>query len=53
MTEQWNSVTIESEGVKMSHDIEKFRELVEERYRRTPTTGGGSFGEIICFEFHT
>ena len=33
--------------------ISQFREIVEERYRIAPTSCGGSFGEILCYEIHT
>ncbi|MBW7995339.1 MAG: hypothetical protein FVQ81_01960 [Candidatus Glassbacteria bacterium] len=33
--------------------VEKFRRDIEDRYAQHPTGGGGSFGEIICFELHS
>ncbi len=33
-------------------EIDKFREQIEEVYKGCPTGCGGSFDEILCFEFH-
>lgn len=32
--------------------IEQFRQRIEERYAHHPTGCGGSFDEILCYEFH-
>ena len=33
--------------------LDRLQRLVEEQYRLHPTGGGGSFGEILCYEIHT
>lgn len=37
----------------MKNKIEEFRKIIEKSYRKIPTGCGGSFGEILCFEFHS
>lgn len=32
--------------------IERLRRLIEEAYRLRPTSCGGSFGELLCYEIH-
>jgi|GEM_PF-1064466 len=32
--------------------IERFRNLIEDRYANYPTGCGSSFGEILCYEIH-
>ena len=50
----YNQGEVKQKGdIMVNHDIEKFRGKIEERYERYPTRCGGSFGEILCFEFHT
>ena len=38
--------------MKKSDKIEQFRRHLEEIYTNHPTRCGGSFGELLCFEFH-
>ncbi len=33
--------------------IEAFRRQIEAAYALAPTGGGGSFGEILCYEIHS
>jgi len=33
--------------------INKFRQMIEERYHVAPTGCGGGFDEILCYELHT
>jgi len=33
--------------------LNTFREHIESTYQIQPTGGGGSFGEIICYELHS
>ncbi len=38
--------------MKKADKIERFREHIAKIYRKCPTGCGGSFGELLCFEFH-
>lgn len=33
--------------------IKQFRQQIETAYALAPTGGGGSFGEILCYEIHS
>ena len=33
--------------------IIEFREHIEKSYQSCPTGGGGSFGELLCYEMHS
>lgn len=33
-------------------NLEWYRKKIEEQYEEFPTGGGGSFGEILCYEIH-
>ncbi|MFA5379928.1 MAG: hypothetical protein WC455_29480 [Dehalococcoidia bacterium] len=37
----------------MIDKIEQFRIEIERAYEKCPTGGGGSFGEILCYEIHS
>ena len=35
------------------NNVNKFRKIIEKRYRVAPTGCGGSFDELLCYELHT
>jgi hypothetical protein len=41
------------EHAEIAKQIHEFREKIEKQYRDTPTGGGGSFGELLCWEIHS
>lgn len=38
--------------MKKNKKVEKFRRHIEKMYAHHPTGCGGSFGELLCYEFH-